>query len=146
LPPQATTAARESLGGEGSALPGLVFVNGALNRIGLHQADRPQRQRDAMLQQAALEEVHLQAAASEVEDDPRLNPFAQRPTHRQANEPRFLLAADYLHSDSGFPLDALQQAAVVAGLACRGRRHRAVGGHTMAVHVVAEMPEGARRP
>jgi hypothetical protein len=42
----------------------VVFVDGALDRISLHQPNRSKGQRDSMLQHTALEEVQLEATST----------------------------------------------------------------------------------
>ncbi len=103
-----------------------VFVNRAVYGICFHQSDGAQRERDAMPQRAALVEIKLQAAAAEIENQPRLHPVAQRPVHGRADQPRFFLAADHFQLNPGFALDALHQPPVVAHLPRCGRRDRAV--------------------
>ena len=42
----------------------VIFVDGALDRISLHQPNRSKGQRDSMLQYSALKEVQLQATST----------------------------------------------------------------------------------
>ena len=123
-----------------------VFVDRAFDRKRFHQPDRTERQSDAMLQHAALEKIHFQAAAAQIENQTRPDCAAQRPTDGRANQPCFFLAANYFEFDPGFAPDAFSQPPVVAGLARRGCRHRAIGAHVMMVHAIAEMAERADRP
>ena len=104
----------------------------------------PSGSADAMFQHAALIKIQLQAAAAEIENQPRLHAVAQRPLHGGANQARFFLAADHFQFDSGFSLDAIHQAAVIARFARRGGGHGAIGADVVLVHAIAELAEGAR--
>ena len=105
----------------------VVLVDRAFDRIRFHQADRSERQRDAVLKHSTLKKIQLQAAAAEIEDQPRLHQISHRPHHRRANQPRFLLAADHFEFDAGLSPDALHQRAIVARFACRRCGHGAIG-------------------
>jgi hypothetical protein len=120
-----------------------IFVDRAVDGVGLHQSNSAQRQREAMPKHATFKKIQLQASATEIENKTRLHPVAQCPLHRRANQPRFFLAADYFQFNSGLALDALKQAAVVADLARRGHRDGAVGGHVIMIHAIAKMAECA---
>ncbi len=97
-----------------------------------------------MFEHAALIKIQLEAAAAEIEDQPRLDAISQRPLHGGANQARFFLAADYFQFDSGFALHAIHQAAVIARFAGGGRGYGAIGADVVLVHAIAELAEGAR--
>ena len=121
----------------------LIFVDGALDRICLHQSNRAQRQGDSVIKYSALKEVQLQAAAAQIENQSRMNLIAQRPEHCRTNKPRLLFAADHLEFDSGLSSNSLHQGAIVARFARRSCRDGAISAHVMPVHPLAKSLEGA---
>ena len=58
---------------------GIVFVNGTVDGIRFHQTDGAEWKPDAMFEHAALKEIQLQAASTEVKNQSRLETVVQRP-------------------------------------------------------------------
>src|ERR1700723_1483750 len=100
----------------------VIFVDGALDRISLHQPNCPQGQRDSMLQHATLKEVQLQAASTQVENQPRLHLIAQRSEACRTSKPRFFLAAYHFKFNARLPPNTFHQRAIVASFARSGCR------------------------
>ena len=67
-----------------------------------------------MFQGASLKKVELEAASAQIENYPRLDFVADRPTDGRTYETGFLFAADYFELDATLSLDSLHQPAVVA--------------------------------
>lgn len=123
---------------------GLVFVDCARNRISLHQADCTERKGDPMFQFTVVEEIQLETAAAEIEDEAGLNAVRESPVDGGANEARFFLATDDFELDSGLAADTFHEATIIAGFASGGGGDGTVGRHVVAVHAVAEIAERAR--
>src|ERR1700722_3168959 len=124
----------------------LIFIDCAIQLESFHQPDGSQWQPDAMLQNSALVKIQLQAAAAEIENHPRLRAISQGPLHRLATQPRLLFAADYFQFNSGLAPYPIHQSPMVARLARRRRRHRAIRADVVLVHAVPELPERTRGP
>src|SRR5580698_2054894 len=99
---------------------GLLFVNRAAHIKLFHEANRAQRQADAVLEIVAVIKIQLEAATAEIEDDARLKTRAERPKNGGAHQPRFFFSADHFEFNAGLALDARHEAAIVARFA-RGR-------------------------
>lgn len=122
----------------------MVLIDCTLDRIGLHQSNSSERQRDSMFEQPTLEEIQFQTASAQIENQSRLNLISQRPEYGRTNKPRFFLAANHFQLDAGLSANPLHQSAIVASFARGGGRNRSVGAHVMLVHPLAESLKGAR--
>jgi hypothetical protein len=96
-----------------------------------------------VLEDSALKEIQLEAAATKVKNEAGLELIAERPVHSRTNQARFFLAADDFKLKAGFSANAFHQAAIVASLARRSGGDRAVGGDVVTVQAVAEFAESA---
>ena len=122
----------------------MVLINCALDRVGLHQSNGSQGQRDSMFEHPALKEIQLQTASAQIENQSRLNLISQRPEYGRTNKPRFLLAADHFQFNAGLSANPLHQGAIVASFARGGSGNCPVGAHVMLVHPLAKSLKGSR--
>src|SRR5580704_3407911 len=122
---------------------GIVFVNCAVNRIGFHQTYRSEWEPNPMLEHSTLEKIQLQTAASQIENQSRLQAVIQRPFHCGADQPGLFLIADHFQLETGFPPDAVHQFAIVAGFAGGCGCDGAISADLITVHTIAKLFECA---
>src|ERR1700683_3203250 len=96
-----------------------------------------------MLQYTALKKIQFQAAATEIENQARLQSVTERPFHGGANQPSFLLIADDFQFQPGFPSNAIHQFAIVSGLAGGGCGYGSIGADLITIHAIAKLFKSA---
>src|SRR5579864_6330927 len=99
----------------------------------LHQAHRAQRKRESALDFSPSQEIHLQAAAAEIQNQPRSKAPYRYSEYRLAYKPRLFRSADGDEFNSGLPVDTRDQGVAIDGFAHGAGSHRRVFVHFVAV-------------
>ena len=106
----------------------------------VHQAQRPERQRERIARLAAPDADHVEAAASEIGDEPvRVRNAGD---HAFGGDARFVLARQNAHRRAPGGFGAAHELRAVRRIARRRRRHRFAHGHAQSV---SQHPESRQR-
>src|SRR5579859_3453804 len=111
----------------------------------LHQAHRAQRKRESALDFSPSQEIHLQTAAAEVQNQPRSKAPHRYGEYRLAYQPRLFRCADGNEFNASFAIDTGDQGIAIDGLAHGAGGDRPVLVHFVTIEQVPEMQESFHR-